>query len=191
MVNLKYARHNARMSQQALADVMKVSRSTIAMWETGASEPDNGALTNLSEIFKVPVDFFLGTGPFAAWSILADNLRGFFYYIPISAKDTQEFFGVDKENPEQNKLEDIIRLIHTTVDSIFEDGDGGLIVNLKETWRRRAAGQVLTEGEEQKTDVKVALFGGDGEVTDKMWEDVLQFVEFVKAKQREKRDGKP
>lgn len=31
-------------------------------------------------------------------------------------------------------------------------------------------------------DVKVALFGGDGEVTDEMWEEVKQFADFVKAK---------
>lgn len=31
-------------------------------------------------------------------------------------------------------------------------------------------------------DVKVALFGGDVEVTDEMWEEVRQFAEFVKAK---------
>lgn len=30
-------------------------------------------------------------------------------------------------------------------------------------------------------DVKVALFGGDGEVTDEMWNDVKKFVSFVKS----------
>ena len=37
-------------------------------------------------------------------------------------------------------------------------------------------------------DVKVALFGGAGEVTDEMWEEVLGFVDYVKEKQRKKRD---
>lgn len=32
------------------------------------------------------------------------------------------------------------------------------------------------------SDVKVALFGGDGEVTDEMWDEVKQFADFVKAK---------
>ena len=31
-------------------------------------------------------------------------------------------------------------------------------------------------------DVKVALFGGDGEVTDEMWDEVVRFAEFVKSK---------
>ena len=30
-------------------------------------------------------------------------------------------------------------------------------------------------------DIKVALFGGDGEVTDEMWNDVKKFVSFVKS----------
>ena len=31
-------------------------------------------------------------------------------------------------------------------------------------------------------DVKVALFGGDGEVTDEMWEEVKKYAEFIKSK---------
>lgn len=34
-------------------------------------------------------------------------------------------------------------------------------------------------------DIKVALFGGDGEVTDEMWEEVKQFAEFVKKRKRQ------
>ena len=46
---------------------------------------------------------------------------------------------------------------------------------------------LLGEGErpERKAterELKVALFGGDGEVTDEMWAEVKSFVEFVKAK---------
>lgn len=31
-------------------------------------------------------------------------------------------------------------------------------------------------------ELKVALFGGDGEVTDEMWDEVVRFAEFVKSK---------
>lgn len=34
---------------------------------------------------------------------------------------------------------------------------------------------------------RVALFGGDTEVTDEMWEEVRQFAEFVKAKHKQRR----
>lgn len=32
------------------------------------------------------------------------------------------------------------------------------------------------------SDIKVALFGGDGEVTDEMWDEVRNFVDYVKSK---------
>lgn len=32
------------------------------------------------------------------------------------------------------------------------------------------------------SDIKVALFGGDGEVTDEMWNEVKEFAKWVKAK---------
>jgi len=36
-------------------------------------------------------------------------------------------------------------------------------------------------------ELKVALFGGDSEVTDEMWQEVLEFAEFVKQKRNEKK----
>ena len=39
-------------------------------------------------------------------------------------------------------------------------------------------------------DVKVALFGGDGEVTDEMWDEVTSFVEFVKQKHKKDQNNK-
>ena len=36
---------------------------------------------------------------------------------------------------------------------------------------------------------KVALFGGDGEVTDEMWNEVKGFVEFIKDKRKRENDN--
>lgn len=47
---------------------------------------------------------------------------------------------------------------------------------------------LLGEGERPQrapateSDIKVALFGGSGEVTDEMWAEVMSFVEYVKSK---------
>ena len=35
-------------------------------------------------------------------------------------------------------------------------------------------------------DIKVALFGGSGEVTDEMWQEVKRFAEFVKQRKQNK-----
>lgn len=47
------------VSQQVLADEMRVSRSTVAMWERG-TEPSNEMLQKLAEYFNITVDYLLG-----------------------------------------------------------------------------------------------------------------------------------
>mgnify|MGYP003589139658 CR=1 FL=1 len=49
-----------KLSQQALADVLQVSRSTVAMWETGASDPDTDSLQKIANYFGVSTDYLLG-----------------------------------------------------------------------------------------------------------------------------------
>lgn len=60
LLNLKKLREAKAISQQKLADNIGVSRSTIAMWETNASEPDNTMLKKLATYFDVTVDYILG-----------------------------------------------------------------------------------------------------------------------------------
>lgn len=60
MKTIKDLRRSMQISQQKLADSIGVSRSTIAMWELGNSEPDNGNLTKLAHYFNVSVDYLLG-----------------------------------------------------------------------------------------------------------------------------------
>ena len=36
-------------------------------------------------------------------------------------------------------------------------------------------------------DLKVALFGGDGEVTDEMWDEVKNFAQYVKSKRKDEK----
>lgn len=61
MENLKSARSSLGYSQQKLASLIGVSRSTIAMWETGASQPDNDSIIRLSRLLNVSTDYLLGT----------------------------------------------------------------------------------------------------------------------------------
>ena len=59
-MNLKEIRTSFGWSQTKLAEKMGVARSTIAMWETKGSQPDNDNLLKLSEIFGVSIDYLLG-----------------------------------------------------------------------------------------------------------------------------------
>lgn len=48
------------LSQPKLADLMSVSQSTIAMWESGKRNISNEDLIKLSRIFNVSTDYLLG-----------------------------------------------------------------------------------------------------------------------------------
>lgn len=60
MKTLKDLRLNKKISQQKLANDLDVSRSTIAMWESDSSQPDNTMLIRLAKYFSVSTDYLLG-----------------------------------------------------------------------------------------------------------------------------------
>jgi len=47
------------MTQHMVAQKVGVSRSTVAMWETGKNEPDNQTLLELAMLFNCSVDYLL------------------------------------------------------------------------------------------------------------------------------------
>lgn len=78
-------------------------------------------------------------------------------------------------------------LIPTGSYSLLEQKHNG---DLRSIWEEWNAVDTHVKGQEQpriidKNEIKFALFGGDGEITDAMYEEVLQFAAFVK-----KREGK-
>lgn len=59
-MNLKLIRTQKGYSQQQLANKVGVSRSTVAMWETNSSQPDNDMLRKLSSVLDCSADQLLG-----------------------------------------------------------------------------------------------------------------------------------
>lgn len=60
---LKELRKKHNMTQQALADALGVSPSTVGMYEQGRREPDNSTLTAICRLFHVSSDYFLMDSP--------------------------------------------------------------------------------------------------------------------------------
>lgn len=52
-------RKQAKMSQQSLAKMIGVSRTTISMWELGERIPDADSLRRLADVFGVTVDYLV------------------------------------------------------------------------------------------------------------------------------------
>lgn len=54
-------RKQNKMSQEKLAKMLGISRSTVAMWENNTNEPDNETIIKIANIFNVTTDYLLGT----------------------------------------------------------------------------------------------------------------------------------
>lgn len=57
---VKKLRTEKGIYQQQLADILSVSKSTVAMWETDKREPDSEMLINLANFFNCSIDYLLG-----------------------------------------------------------------------------------------------------------------------------------
>ena len=56
-ITLEAARVNAKLTQQELAQMLGVHRTTLHNWEKGKSSPDVVHLRKVSEITKDPLDY--------------------------------------------------------------------------------------------------------------------------------------
>ena len=57
---IKSLRIERGITQEQLAALLKVSRSTIGMYETGSREPDFETLEAIADIFNVDMDYLMG-----------------------------------------------------------------------------------------------------------------------------------
>ena len=57
---IKQIRESKNMTQEELAKDLQVSRSTVAMWETGQSMPRADVLVRMCTLFKCSADELLG-----------------------------------------------------------------------------------------------------------------------------------
>jgi len=64
--NIKILRKQKGLSQETLAQQLRVVRQTVSKWEKGLSVPDAEMLNTLAELFEVPVSTLLGSTVTAA-----------------------------------------------------------------------------------------------------------------------------
>ena len=77
-MKLKEIRKQRKMSQAKLAEKLGVSRSTVSMWEIGASQPDNDNLLQLAQILNISLDVLLGND--------ASSAEDASYVLPVQIK---------------------------------------------------------------------------------------------------------
>lgn len=59
-MRIKKYRKAAGMTQVKLAEIMKVSQSTVCAWETGAANPPADVLPKLADLFHCTIDALFG-----------------------------------------------------------------------------------------------------------------------------------
>ena len=57
---LKHLRKNKELSQQEIADIFHIDRSTYAKYEASQSQPNFDILIGLADFFDVSIDYLLG-----------------------------------------------------------------------------------------------------------------------------------
>ena len=136
---------------------------------------------NMQSRKKAAVIYFLAAFFIACIGIAGANyLKG---ELGLSAETVAEKLGVSPatiyryENNDIKKfpteiLEPLAKVLHTTPAYLMG-------------WEESAT----PFPDDQEEIAKVALFGGDGEVTDEMWNEVKGFVEFIKDKRKRENDN--
>ncbi len=96
---LKSLRKANGLTQDELAKILKISRSTIGMYENGSREPDYETLEAIADYFNVDIDYLLGRTN--KTTIIPDH-----YYLNDETRQiAQEAF----ENPELRTLFKVAR----------------------------------------------------------------------------------
>lgn len=156
MERIKELRKEFGLSQQELANKMGVSRSTIAMWETGKAQPYNEMLRQLAYIFDVSTDYILGVEKpnsklGASVPVYGDVAAG----IPIDAiEDIEDYEEIDKVMARGGEYISL-RIKGDSMEPRMKDGDV-IIVRLQSTVENKDIAVVMI-GKEEAT-VKQVVF---------------------------------
>jgi len=104
MTRIKELRKLYGISQLDLATRLGVARSTVAMWETEKSQPDNEAVKRLCSIFDVSADHLLGIEKESKYGATVPVLGNVAAGIPIDAiEDITDYEEIDRDMALQGK----------------------------------------------------------------------------------------
>ena len=169
MNRLRELRKEKGMTMKELGARFNMSESSISLYENGKRLLSQHLIEIFSKYFDVSADYLLG---------LTDERHRMLDR--VSLEDVTE----DDFDPSTTAIEFQIEGTAEDVRSVEKALKERGIRYTMDSPKRKSSVDASTE------DVKVALFGGDGEVTDEMWDEVTSFVEFVKQKHKKDQNNK-
>lgn len=110
---LRLLRTQKKLTQEDVAKIIGVARTTYAMYEQNSREPDNDTLQKLADFFEVSTDYLLGrtddpTPPSQAKGVVSD-------YSPFLRAIKEKYPGVNIDDP------DVQRKLMRAIDLVLED----------------------------------------------------------------------
>lgn len=176
LISIKEERH---LSNTDIAEAAGVSEGAVRHWLLDNRTPSIESVQILAKNLNLSVDFLLGEKDDTArdsktsGTVFVRNFESYCKSIGKSPNRVCLEIGLSNATYTHWKKRGVIP--HSaTLGKIAEYF--GISIN-----------DLIAEKDEQNVDdLKVALFGGDGEVTDEMWEEVKQFAQFVKARNAKK-----
>ena len=110
-MNLVNHRKNKKITQQEMADILGIKRTTYASYEQDLSSPDIETLKKISQFFRVSIDELVGNdiSPFISVADFSDRQRQLFNDI----KELDEW--------QLNKLEGYIEALKTAKEEVQKE----------------------------------------------------------------------
>ena len=162
--DLRKAHH---LTQTEFGALFGIGKTTVSSYETGNSSPNDDIKIAICRYFDVSTDYLLG---------LTDERHRILDRISID--DVDEGDCDFSTTAVEFKIEGTADDVKTVESALKKRGIRYSVDSMK----KKPSAEVSAE------DVKVALFGGAGEVTDEMWDEVTSFVEYVKQKHKKDQD---
>ena len=170
-----------------------LSKSLITEIKSGRTKQLSASTaTKISDYFAIPTDFLLDRPPFDYWEKINADRKKFLSHILIGTDALQTVWNINADNPQCTPIRDFLNFLFYAVESAVPVSDNVWDIKLKLAYKVRSVEKEKAsdpEGE-RKPDIeelKLALFGGDGEVTDEMWEEALFAAEMIKARYKRKK----
>lgn len=89
---IKRLRNEKSFSQEQLAEKLKVSSSTVAMWETGKRTPSPEVYEDISDYFNVDMDYLYGRTDIKKRTMFDGEGNEYVYVAKEKAKEMNEVY---------------------------------------------------------------------------------------------------
>lgn len=176
---LVFLRKTYKRTQEQLAQVLGIAKSTYCGYEISNREPSLEKITKLATFFEVPADFLLGTGVFSNWEEIENN-KSF-----ILEMIAQAFPDIDASKYQNNPIA-FIRLTGLLLEEVHITDDNCLEMIFSTELKQ----QVHTPSKANKDDAgKQKLMTNYDLLNDEGQQDLVDYSDMLAGNPRKLKEG--